>query len=187
MVCCNFTVAACCVDAPHSQRLVSWHPTHVVVVVLFGVIYAREQRLVSLVFIMEVVLQYKIILVYLMIIKLNCYEEGELLFKSKALHKKCFYFFSRSNLNENIWIWNTYGWIVVIIDDFVLVYLVSSIWQLLLAVHIILVLNDHHGHIGICLGLRVILRLMWYHAHWWGVKWRMNLKFVLCRHRHVIL
>lgn len=134
MVCCNFTVAACCVDAPHSQRLVSWHPTHVVVVVLFGVIYAREQRLVSLVFIMEVV-----------------------------------------------------GWIVVIIDDFVLVYLVSSIWQLLLAVHIILVLNDHHGHIGICLGLRVILRLMWYHAHWWGVKWRMNLKFVLCRHRHVIL
>ena len=68
------------------------------VVVLFGVIYAREQRLVSLVFIMEVVLQYKIILVYLMIIKLNSYEEGELLFKSKALHKKSFYFFFRAQI-----------------------------------------------------------------------------------------
>ena len=46
----------------------------------------------------------------------------------------------------------------------------SAIEQLLVAINVILVLDDHHGQIGVGLSLLIVLRLMWHyvgrpHAH----------------------
>ena len=52
----HLAMAASGVDPNHAKRLITRHPTHVVVVVLLGVVDTGEQRLVPLIFIMQVVL-----------------------------------------------------------------------------------------------------------------------------------
>ena len=78
-----------------------------------------------------------------------------------------------AKLGENFWIWNTYGWIIVVIDHLIFVSLMGAIEQLLVAIDVILVLNDHHRQIGVGLSLLVVLRLVWHivRSH---VKWGVN-------------
>ena len=52
----HLAMTASCIYPNYAMRLITRHPTHVVVVVLLGVVYAGKKRLVPLIFIMQVVL-----------------------------------------------------------------------------------------------------------------------------------